>query len=155
MRQYTVIHWTSSWVAALLLAGCSATSQPATPASNQSSGSPAAMVSQALNGCSSYADFTDSQADRLLKWDFAITSNPNRCMKIKQGQSVTFAGNFTQHPLQALGGDNPNPFTQAAGAVQNAGQATEQTSVRFDTPGIFGYKCSVHASMTGAIVVVP
>jgi plastocyanin len=75
-------------------------------------------------------------------WDASVPLQLARCMKIKAGQSVEFAGDFIEHPLSAFGGDTPNPiFSQA--------------SVLFPEPGLFGYLCTIHGSMTGAIWVVP
>lgn len=138
-------------ICAAVLAGCSASSTPSNPGANPSASSAPAAV----NGCTSYVDLTADGAARSIKWDFSIANDPNRCMKVKVGQSVTFTGNFTTHPLVELGGDSPNPFSGAKGLLKDAGQAGENTPVTFPTAGTFGYKCAIHASMTGAIVVVP
>jgi plastocyanin len=63
-------------------------------------------------------------------------------MRIKVGQSVRFDGDFVEHPLVAFGGDTPNPVSAEAEVV-------------FSEPGLYGYLCTTHASMTGAIWVVP
>lgn len=151
----------STLICAALLAGCSSASTPSNPGSNPSSnpapsGSPSAgSAPAAVNGCTSYVDMTADSAARTIKWDFSIASDTNRCMKVKVGQSVTFNGNFTAHPLVELGGDSPNPFSGAKALLKDAGLASEHTPITFATAGTFGYKCSIHASMTGAIVVVP
>ena len=63
-------------------------------------------------------------------------------MKIKAGQTVTWKGDHTLHPLGAKGGDASNPIKEAE-------------TVTFPAAGTFGYVCTAHATMTGAILVVP
>jgi plastocyanin len=103
-----------------------------------------------LNGCSdtNYQDRTDAAADHEITWDLSVGSSDERCLEIKAGQSVKFVGNFTTHPLQEKGGDTPNP-------IADADLSGADTTVTFDTAGEFGFVCGVHASMTGAIKVVP
>ena len=66
-------------------------------------------------------------------------------MLIKTGQTVHWNGNLAIHPLGAKGGDNPNPMS----SVDSAGR------VAFPSAGTFGYTCTVHEPMIGAIRVVP
>jgi plastocyanin len=117
---------TRAWmIAALLLAG-------------------AGRVAAAPSDCTSYVDRTAAGADRTLPWVLSISANPTRCMKVAVGQTVTWAGSFSTHPLINDGGDTPNPIAghDASG------------NVTFTAAGTFGYLCSVHATMTGAIQVV-
>lgn len=79
-----------------------------------------------------------------MVWDLTVASSPSRCMTVKKGQTVAFEGNFTSHPLVAAGGDSPNPFA----SVADTGKVT------FAATGTFGFVCSNHSSMTGAIKVV-
>lgn len=95
-----------------------------------------------LNGCEKYENQVAPSASRTIVWDGTVAAQPGRCMKIKAGQSVEFDGDFIEHPLSAFGGDSPNPISS-------------QTSVRFAEPGLFGYLCTIHGSMTGAIWVIP
>jgi plastocyanin len=105
----------------------------------------------ALNGCTSYADQTaGTEVD--LTWGFTITTDPNHCSKIKAGTKVKWTGDFGTHPLGDFGGDTPNPI--ATTTVDDAGTSTSIT-VTFPNAGTFGYHCMVHASMMGAIEVVP
>jgi plastocyanin len=102
----------------------------------------------ALNGCLAYEDRTAPTADRALNFVGALANEPERCMKVKASTSVCFStGSFAAHPLIPFGGDTPNPIPSK----------TEGTDVcvGFLTPGVFGYKCNVHPTMTGAIWVVP
>ncbi len=99
----------------------------------------------ALNGCTAtdYVDRTAATADRTITWGFGQTP---KCMKIAVGQRVTFNGDFTQHPLVEKGGSTPNPFASPKGT---GGTRT----VDFGPAGTFGYECSIHTSITGAILV--
>jgi hypothetical protein len=94
-----------------------------------------------LNGCTMYQDGTEPSASRTVKWDASIAFAPERCLKIRIHQEVVFDGDFDAHPLEPLGGDMPSPFSSARWA--------------FSRPGVFGYVCSIHSEMTGAIWVVP
>ena len=98
-----------------------------------------------VNGCKTFADRTDTAASRTLTWDFPIATAAERCTTVKVGQSVTFNGSFSTHPLVGSGGGTPNPIGAAQAA---AGVAT------FTKAGTFGFLCSFHPAMTGAIKVV-
>lgn len=95
-----------------------------------------------LNGCSEYEAQVGPSAGRTILWDGSVPDQPARCMKIRAWQSVVFEGDFVEHPLVALGGDTPSPVTS-------------ETSILFAEPGLFGYVCTFHDWMTGAIWVVP
>ena len=69
------------------------------------------------------------------------------CMRIKAGQTVQWDGLFLNHPMDTFGGTQPSPIT-----LTNSG-ATKQFT--FSTPGTYGFHCTVHATMIGAIDVVP
>ncbi len=102
----------------------------------------------ALNGCIAYEDRTAALADRALNFVGALANEAERCMRVKAGTSVCFStGSFAAHPLIAFGGDTPNP-------IPTKTEGTE-VCVGFLTPGVFGYKCNMHPTMTGAIWVVP
>lgn len=98
-----------------------------------------------LNGCSSYVDATADDADRTLAWGYDIENDPRRCLKVRVGQVVTFDGNVSRHPIDALGGARPNPF---------AGSLSSATSFTFDQTGGFGFVCTYHEEMLGVIWVV-
>jgi len=75
----------------------------------------------------------------------------NRCAKVKVGSQVTFAGSFSQHPLEPLGGDTPNPIPYT-----NKDQDGGALTITVNAPGTFGYQCEFHPiQMYGAIQVVP
>ena len=70
---------------------------------------------------------------------------------VKVGASVRFTGSFTQHPLQAAGGDSPNPIPYVADD-----QPDDELVVVMPNAGTFGYECEFHpVQMFGAIRVVP
>lgn len=105
-----------------------------------------------LNGCTTYVDLTAAGAARTITWALPL-SDANKCMKVKTGQSVTWTGSFTSHPLAPQGGTTPNPITSSGATTNDAGQST--ATITFANAGDYGYICSIHASMIGAIQVVP
>jgi plastocyanin len=97
-------------------------------------------------------DLTDGG---LLEVRFLKAANPrqyeNRCATVKVGATVTFTGSFLQHPLEAAGGDSPNPIPYVA-----KDQPDDKIVVTMPNAGTFGYQCVFHPSMMfGAIRVVP
>lgn len=105
-------------------------------------GKPPAIV----NGCTTFVDLTRGTAD--ITWDLSLVGTPGRCLMVKQGQTVTWNGDFTSHPLKASGGTTPSP-------IVNGQPGDTDVAIQFDDPGVYGYVCEIHASMTGAIQVVP
>jgi hypothetical protein len=101
---------------------------------------------QEVQNCqpSQYLDRTAPGADRQLAWDFSIATDPERCMRVRVGQTVVWNGDLEVHPLGGQGGDMPNPITFAEGG-----------SITFNSVGRFGFICLSHSSMKGAIEVVP
>jgi plastocyanin len=59
---------------------------------------------------------------------------------------VKFVGPSSTHPLSSFNGTTPSPIPQGA--------TTDQT-ITFANEGTYGFHCTVHASMQGAIQVVP
>jgi plastocyanin len=101
----------------------------------------------AFAGCSSYVDATGSGANRTIS--FTCCQYSPKCMKVLAGQSVTFSGSFSTHPLHQSCGPSLAIDTTAAGST---------ASFVFDTPGEYGFYCSVHgtpegAGMAGSILV--
>jgi plastocyanin len=116
----------------------SADAREDTSASDDASADDGGDARAAVNGCTSFVDRTADNASRALSWAEEIADSPERCMKVLTGQTVTFTGDFNDHPLEPAGGDTPNPIAE---------QAT------FTAPGVFGYVCAVHPEMRGAIWV--
>lgn len=81
-----------------------------------------------------------------------------KCVKVEQGASVTFNGNFASHPL--MGGEVTGGYQVPASSgpfvpVTNSGNTK---TVTMSTTGTFPYYCVPHGvsqSMNGAIFVVP
>jgi plastocyanin len=100
-----------------------------------------------LNGCTTFADHTSAGDPRAITWDLTIGSNPDRCMTIRKGQTVTFNGDFVFHPIGTSGGDTPNPIALPDGGTSDP--------ITFPNAGDYGFVCNVHASMNGVIRVLP
>ncbi len=110
-----------------------------------------------VNGCATFKDETDADAAQsvAIVWDFGLAKSAMRCIKVKVGTSVSFKGDFGAHPIASLGGDTPTPFADAQDNVMNPGTTEERTTVEFKTAGTFGYYCTFHRTMKGAVQVVP
>ena len=92
-------------------------------------------------------DFTKFPGVDVSFFDAAPKQFVNHCAKTKVGDTVTFAGDFTIHPLAPLGGDTPS-FIKAT----STGSTAEFVPT---TPGTYGFVCSAHPGiMFGAIQVV-
>jgi len=64
------------------------------------------------------------------------------CLKVTAGTTVTFAGDFTSHPLaKSTRGDANNP-------IVNKSTGTS-TTVTFSTRGFYPYYCGFHGSDSG------
>lgn len=101
-----------------------------------------------VNQCTGFVDARAVTAPRVIAWDYALGSDPGRCLLVQLGQTVTWAGPLSSHPLQASGGTTPSPIIgdYPAGATSY--------DVLFSTLGTFGYECGSHTTMRGAIRVV-
>ena len=101
----------------------------------------------APSDCTSYVDRTGASDSRSVVWDFGITTDPGRCMKVRVGQTVTWMGDAVgAHPLLPDGGSLPNPIPST--------KTSTSGSTTFTQAGTFGYICGIHSFMTGAILVV-
>lgn len=94
-------------------------------------------------------DFTGFPgADISFPNDVAPAQYGNKCVKVKVGAVVNFAGSFTNHPLAASGGTTPSPITATSTGTNAA--------FTMSTAGTFGFHCTAHpTTMFGAIRVVP
>src|SRR5262245_15684014 len=95
-----------------------------------------------------FLDRTAADADRTFAWNFPFAGDPERCITIRAGQTVTWVGPLPGHPLQADEGDQPTPIPMFLD--QGASVA-----ITFPQPGTFGYRCHFHSEIRGAIKVVP
>jgi plastocyanin len=136
----------------ILLVACGGSSPPPTaPAS-----APNAAI---VNGCNGgdYSDHTtdaDAQGTHL-KWDESIASSNDRCIKVRVGSTVTFEGDFAKHPLEGGGGESTTPLAGLSERIANPGTPEEYAPTKFEKTGVYGYKCTKHPDMKGAILVVP
>lgn len=70
---------------------------------------------------------------------FAFRDDP---VNVAVGGTVTFTNqDVGAHPLRF---DDERTFSLAGG---------DTTAVTFDEPGVFAYRCGIHASMTGTVIV--
>lgn len=119
------------------------------------------FVGAGLNGCtdSTFTDRSDPMAQRVIAFGGAMGSPATNfappCITITQGQSVTFVGNFSSHPLTPgeyrglhLGSDNnPIPATTSGDTPRE---------VTFPTTGNFPFYCQIHHAlgMHGVVRVI-
>ncbi len=96
-----------------------------------------------VNGCATFEDKTAESAITIT-WSLSLAGQPGACLKVKKGTTVTWSGDLTEHPLSASGGTTPNPISVGA---------TTGGIVTFGKPGTYGYVCTKHPTMTGAIEV--
>ncbi len=104
------------------------------------------------NDCTTFADRTADGASRSIQWDLGITGIPERCIKIKAGQIVTWvngatAADFNEHPLIIY---VPPP---AGGVAPTLDEATGKAT--FPNAGAYGFACGVHPTMRGVVLVEP
>jgi plastocyanin len=112
----------------------------------------------ALNGCDtdSYVDGSADDAERVVQIGADGLKFTPPCLQIASGQTVTFEGSLTAHPI-APG----NPDDAAAGSAKSPIEAVStgrSVAFTFDSAGTFPYYCELHAfgagmGMAGAIYV--
>ncbi len=102
-------------------------------------------------GCTSFVDLTMDPSPTIR---FPVGGNrySPSCVRVKASQTVTFSGDFGNHPLDQSCGPVANVL------VNRAGQS--RTFSLAEGLGVFGYWCTDHGSasgqgMAGAIEVVP
>lgn len=101
-------------------------------------------VDAGLNNCGEM-DFEDHRVpgdDRTITWELTVVP---RCMIIAKGQSVTWLGSLSQHPLTSKGGDTPTPIE----LISTGASAT----IGFQDLGDYGFVCVYHRAMQGVIRV--
>jgi len=139
-------------IAAVSLLGVSACSTSSSSPSSGTDGGGGGGGGETVNGCTA-ADFaahdlSAQTASRVITFPTgaAPAQYSPACITIAVGQSVTWNGAFTNHPLEQSGGDTSMWIT-----ATNTG-----TTANFSFPvgGTYGFHCSVHPSvMQGAIFV--
>jgi plastocyanin len=129
--------------------GSTAEDDGSVDASSPTDGAAADGAPAPENECTVFTDRTADTASRTLEWDLTIVSAPERCMRIKAGQTVTFGNgadagaNFSEHPLVI--------YKPKGGAAPMADPTTGQAT--FPTAALFGFACGVHPQMRGVILV--
>lgn len=98
-------------------------------------------------GCTSFSDGTTGTPTVSFP---GLAYDP-KCLRVKVGQTVSFSGSFSAHPLEQACG----PATVIASTSTGS-----SASFSFSKPGLYGYYCTLHGTsagsgMAGAIEVVP
>jgi plastocyanin len=109
--------------------------------------------SAGINGCDPAAatDLT-GMAAVTINFGAALGSHYDKtCIKVDVGTSVTFAGDFVSHPLEA--GNTP-PATDNTSPIKETTAGMSKT-FPLPTAGTFGFFCMFHytSGMEGAIIV--
>lgn len=98
--------------------------------------------------CDKYEDATAAGAGRQIQ--FECCDYKPQCLRVKAGQSVTWSGDFEEHP-----------FVHECGPEKVSLQAKGgKASFTFTKPGVYGFFCETHGDkggkgMAGAVEVVP
>lgn len=115
------------------------------PDTTTTSDAPATVV----NGCTQFEDESVQGATAYINWKNPL-AQAEKCIQIKVGQKVTFGGdtNFATHPLVPFNGTVPSPIV-----ARSTGDA--EYDVTFTAVGTYGFQCTNHPVMMGAIKVIP
>jgi plastocyanin len=116
-------------------------------------------ASRVINGCTrARATNITGRANVTIHFPSPATSlrySP-ACVRVSKGTKITWAGDFSVHPLQA---GKVNPNTEAVtvntnGPIHQTTSGTRAT-FRFNSAGTFGYFCERHfrLGMKGAVYV--
>jgi plastocyanin len=107
-----------------------------------------------INGCqlSAAVDLTAAGAARTVTFgDDEVYRS--RCIKIAVGQSVTWSGSFSDHPLMEGVVSGTPTGNQAGNPIPHLTSGTTVT-VAFPTAGTYAYYCTAHApGMSGVVYV--
>ena len=106
--------------------------------------------------CSSFTDLTAPGADRTISFPVGGFAYSPKCIRIKAGQTVTFAGPFSFHPLR-------KSSCSPAGIPDTDSDPDDSLPVQLDNVGRHGFYCNQHGAdigdgtygMKGLIEVVP
>ncbi len=112
-----------------------------------------------INGCTTFTNATATSASRTINFGGSFgNAYDQKCLAVAPGQSVTWSGSFSAHPLQP--GLAPSQQGGAdAGSPNNPIQGTNSggsVTFTFATPGAYPYYCSLHQAqgMFGTVNVL-
>lgn len=107
-----------------------------------------------FHGCATFDDRSGAMADRTIA--FAGISYTPKCMRVRAGQSVTYRGSFSGHPL-ARGSDTNANLGSPNSPIPTELNTGMETTIAFPTAGRYPFYCTFHVSqgMAGVIDVVP
>jgi plastocyanin len=110
-------------------------------------------AAQVINACT-LADAVDwfdaAPGERVVV--FPSPSYVPRCARINAGQTVTWDGNFSSHPLR--GGYYKGGGPQPGNPIPDVSSGSTPVEVAFPDAGAWGFYCQVHEPpMSGAIYV--
>lgn len=91
-------------------------------------------------GCLTYTDMTASGGTILFGGATGFAYSP-KCIKIKAGQTITFKGDFSFHPLKA--------FCEETTTIPNTTSGTTK-AIKFTKAGYYNYYCTNHAAPNGS-----
>ena len=108
---------------------------------------------EAINGCSpgSADDFTGQSTVTIT--DQEAWGVPHGvCIEVDAGTTVTWEGNFDDHPLV---GGTPGTFDPGSPiTIASPQSGRDPVAVQFNSSGTYGYYCTIHnASMQGVVYV--
>ena len=116
---------------------------------------PAPLAAQTVNGCdlaTSLPWYDVDAASREITFVFPAYSPP--CVVVRLGQSVTFSGAFSGHPLApgTVDGMTITPDPESSIVATTSGSST---SFEFLIPGVDPFYCQAHftSGMYGAVFV--
>ena len=124
-----------------------------------------ALGGRTINGCETkdYQDLRGETSVTITDISAWVNDPPHKaCIGVRAGTTVTWEGNFGDHPL--VGGETATPDDDSPITAANATSGTDPVSVTFSASdltdptrgGAFPYFCTVHeAQMQGVIVVFP
>jgi plastocyanin len=144
---------------AMLVVGCGSDNAPErvdAPSAPQDTivDSPADAI-ELLNGCAlaMAVDRTAPGADRTIQ--FPDEYYAPRCTRIRVGQTVTWTGEFGEHPL-APGILRSNMVIEQPGTPIPTISSGSSASVTFDVEGAWAFYCISHPpGMSGVVYVEP
>jgi plastocyanin len=115
-------------------------------------------AAQTVNGCSfdTATDWFDATpAERQI--DFVCCSYTPACVKIEAGETVTFSGAFSSHPLRPGFTEGGPPAADPGSPILATSAGSTPVTFTFAEAGVDPFYCNNHfnlTSMYGAVFVV-